>query len=71
VTPALINTVSIPKMIELSGHERVSVLKIDIEGAERELFSVGVNESMNGLTASITLQSSSTAKIVQNCFLMQ
>ena len=31
-------------MIELSGHERVSVLKIDIEGAERELFSVGVNE---------------------------
>ncbi len=39
-----INTVSIPKLIELSGQERISVLKIDIEGAERELFSAGVDE---------------------------
>ncbi len=40
----MIDTVSIPKLIELSGMDRISVLKIDIEGAERELFSVGVNE---------------------------
>jgi FkbM family methyltransferase len=43
----IINTVSIPKLIELSGLDRISVLKIDIEGAERELFSAGVNEWLN------------------------
>ncbi|PWW71595.1 putative methyltransferase [Tuber magnatum] len=40
----MIDTVSIPKLIELSGMDRISVLKIDIEGAERELFSAGVDE---------------------------
>jgi FkbM family methyltransferase len=40
----MIDTVSIPKLIELSGRERISVLKIDIEGSERELFSAGVSE---------------------------
>lgn len=39
-----IETVNIPKLIELSGQERISVLKIDIEGAERELFSFGASE---------------------------
>lgn len=39
-----IETINIPKLIELSGQERISVLKIDIEGAERELFSFGFSE---------------------------
>lgn len=35
---AAIDTVSIPTL--LAGHDRISLLKVDIEGAERELFSV-------------------------------
>lgn len=36
---AAVQAVTIPMLIEGSGFERISILKIDIEGAERELFS--------------------------------
>jgi FkbM family methyltransferase len=36
-----INAVTIPELIHMSGFNRVSILKIDIEGAERELFGPG------------------------------
>jgi FkbM family methyltransferase len=39
----LIETVDIPRLIQLSCFERISILKVDIEGAERELFSSGSN----------------------------
>jgi len=39
----LIETVDIPRLIQLSCFERVSILKVDIEGAERELFSLDSN----------------------------
>jgi FkbM family methyltransferase len=34
----LIETVDIPKLIRMSRYERVSILKVDIEGAEQDLF---------------------------------
>ena len=40
----IIEAVDIPKLIELSGYDRVSILKIDIEGAEQELFNCRANE---------------------------
>jgi FkbM family methyltransferase len=34
-----LTSVTIPELIQMSGYERVSILKIDIEGAEMQLFS--------------------------------
>lgn len=36
--PDSIETVTIPELIQSSAHQRISILKIDIEGAEVELF---------------------------------
>jgi hypothetical protein len=33
-----VSCVTIPELIETSGYKRVSILKVDIEGAELELF---------------------------------
>jgi hypothetical protein len=63
-----INTVSIPKLIELSGQERISVLKIDIERAERELFSACVDEWLDRIDTS---SSSFTGRNVPSCSLMR
>lgn len=41
-TPTMM-AVDIPSLIEMSGAERISVLKIDIEGAEKELFANNCN----------------------------
>jgi FkbM family methyltransferase len=40
----VIETINVPEIISLSGFERISLLKIDIEGAEEELFKVGAYE---------------------------
>jgi hypothetical protein len=60
--------VSIPKLIELSGQERISVLKIDIERAERELFSACVDEWLDRIDTS---SSSFTGRNVPSCSLMR
>ena len=39
-----LTAVTIPELIQMSGCERVSVLKLDIEGAEKDLFSSGAAE---------------------------
>jgi FkbM family methyltransferase len=39
-----VRAVTIPELIAASGYERVSVLKIDIEGAERDLFSYNTDK---------------------------
>ena len=39
-----IETVDIPTLIRISPYDRVSILKVDIEGAERELFNRGSSE---------------------------
>jgi hypothetical protein len=36
--------ISMPELISLSGCERVSILKLDIEGAEKGLFETGAEE---------------------------
>lgn len=38
---ASVKTVDIPSLIDSSGFERISILKIDIEGSEKELFRHG------------------------------
>jgi FkbM family methyltransferase len=40
----LVKAVTIPQLIAASSHDRVSLLKIDIEGAEYELFERGVSD---------------------------
>jgi FkbM family methyltransferase len=37
-----IDTITIPELIKLSGFDRIALLKIDIEGAEKELFTIDV-----------------------------
>lgn len=39
-TDAMVNAVTVPMLMERFGLERISLLKIDIEGAELELFSM-------------------------------
>jgi FkbM family methyltransferase len=39
-----VQTVTIPELLQSSGQERVSLLKVDIEGAETQLFSSGAEE---------------------------
>ena len=39
-----LRAVTIPELLKMAGCKRVSVLKIDIEGAEKELFSSGYEE---------------------------
>jgi len=34
-----INSVDIPRLLDMSGRDRISILKIDIEGSEKEVFS--------------------------------
>jgi len=41
---AQIDGIDIPSLIQLSGCERISILKIDIEGAERRIFAEGAHE---------------------------
>jgi FkbM family methyltransferase len=40
----LVEAVDLPTLIKLGGCGRVSILKVDIEGAEKELFSLGYAE---------------------------
>lgn len=39
-----VETVTVPELLSLSGQHRISLLKIDIEGAEIELFKSGTEE---------------------------
>jgi len=36
--------ITVSELLRVSGHERISLLKVDIEGAETELFSSGTEE---------------------------
>jgi FkbM family methyltransferase len=44
VNTECVKAITIPALIEISGFDRVSILKVDIEGAERELFGSGSDE---------------------------
>jgi FkbM family methyltransferase len=50
-----VNVVTIPELLKLSGMDRISLLKIDIEGAEVELFSSG-SESWLPLVDNIVIE---------------
>lgn len=43
-TDGTVKTVTVPELLRMSGHKRISLLKIDIEGAEIELFKSGAEE---------------------------
>ena len=42
--PVQIQALTIPELVQLSGFKRIGILKIDIEGAEKELFSSGFED---------------------------
>jgi FkbM family methyltransferase len=43
-TEGAVRAITIPELLQSSGHDRISLLKIDIEGAETELFRSGAEE---------------------------
>jgi FkbM family methyltransferase len=44
VTDKAVTSITIPELMERFGIETINILKLDIEGAERELFSRGIEE---------------------------
>jgi FkbM family methyltransferase len=46
-SPGAIRGVDVPSLIEMSGHDRVSILKVDIEGAEVVLFDESCSTWLN------------------------
>jgi FkbM family methyltransferase len=43
-TDGTVQAVTVPELLKASGHERIALLKIDIEGAEIDLFKSGTSE---------------------------